>query len=141
MDNKLIPILTGAVVLALVGGVVFIQATKKETYTPTNEQTQAATSTNPQASSAGSSTSQNNPATPVSYTLAQVAVHKDASSCWSAVNGNVYDLTSWIAKHPGGEKAILGICGKDGSAAFNGKHDGAKKQADILATFKIGVLK
>ena len=75
------------------------------------------------------------------YSLSEVAMHPNAASCWSAINGGVYDLTNWIPKHPGGEKAILSICGKDGSSAFNGQHDGAAKQAAILVTFKIGQLK
>ncbi len=74
------------------------------------------------------------------YTLTQVGAHGTQTSCWSAINGNVYDLTQWITEHPGGESAILSICGKDGSAAFNGQHGGMEKQAAILATFKIGTL-
>lgn len=73
------------------------------------------------------------------YTAADVAAHNSKSSCWSIINGNVYDLTSWIPKHPGGENAILQLCGTDGSAKFNGQHGGAAKQAGILAGFKIGV--
>src|SRR4051812_31804730 len=78
---------------------------------------------------------------PVVYTLDEVSKHPNATSCWSAINGGVYDLTDWIAKHPGGSEAILSICGKDGSEAFNAQHGGQQKQADILATFKIGELK
>lgn len=74
------------------------------------------------------------------YTMALVATHNSSSSCWSVIDGNVYDLTSWIPQHPGGQQAILGLCGKDGTAAFHGQHDDAKRQADILATMKIGVL-
>lgn len=77
---------------------------------------------------------------PGKYTIAQVAAHKDASSCWSAVNGGVHDLTAWIAQHPGGENAILSICGKDGTDAFNNQHGGKEKQETILQTFKIGEL-
>ena len=73
-------------------------------------------------------------------TLAQVAQHNSRSSCWSAINGNVYDLTSWIPNHPGGEHNILILCGKDGSSNFNGAHGGKPKQATILAGFKLGVL-
>lgn len=76
-----------------------------------------------------------------SYAMSDVAMHATQASCWSAINGKVYDLTTWIGQHPGGEGAILGICGKDGSAAFNGQHGGQQKQADILATFYIGDLK
>ena len=71
---------------------------------------------------------------------ATIAMHADAISCWSSINGTVYDLTSWIPKHPGGEQAILSICGIDGSTKFNAQHGGAPLQQQILAGFKIGVL-
>ena len=75
-----------------------------------------------------------------SYTMAQVAVHNSGTSCWSAINGNIYDLTSWIPKHPGGSQAILQLCGTDGSAEFNGQHGGDSKPTSVLAGFRIGVL-
>jgi hypothetical protein len=74
------------------------------------------------------------------YVLTDVATHKNKSSCWAAVNGGVYDLTPWIAQHPGGEEAILSICGTDGSAAFNAQHSGQADPAKELARFKIGTL-
>lgn len=75
-----------------------------------------------------------------SYSLADVAKHADATSCWSAVNGNVYDLTKWINQHPGGPRRILGMCGKDASSAFNGQHGGQARPAKELAGFQIGTL-
>lgn len=78
--------------------------------------------------------------TPSGITLAQVALHNSRSSCWSAINGNVYDLTSWITNHPGGENNILIICGKDGSGAYNNQHGGSSKTESILVGFKIGTL-
>lgn len=81
------------------------------------------------------------PATPVSpYTMAAVATHNSKSSCWSAINGKVYDLTSWISQHPGGAERILSICGKDGSAAFNGQHEGDRRPASELADYLLGDL-
>ncbi len=77
---------------------------------------------------------------PASYTLAQVALHSNATSCWAAVNGGVYDLTAWINQHPGGKQAILSLCGKDGSAAFNDQHGGQRRPANELAGFKIATL-
>ncbi len=73
-------------------------------------------------------------------TLAQVAQHNSRESCWSAINGNVYDLTSWIPNHPGGEQRILRICGRDGSDDYNGQHGGSHRTATILAGFKLDVL-
>lgn len=83
------------------------------------------------------------PTTPIvtSYTMTDVAAHNSATSCWSAINSNVYNLTNWVDSHPGGRAAILMICGKDGSALFNMQHGGQKRQADILAGYKIGILK
>jgi cytochrome b involved in lipid metabolism len=78
------------------------------------------------------------PATP-SYTLAQVATHSSASSCWSIIQNNVYDLTSWINQHPGGAKAILSICGKDGTSAFEKQHGGQARPENELKNFLIGV--
>lgn len=75
-----------------------------------------------------------------SYTLSQVSAHKNATSCWTAVNGSVYDVTLFIKQHPGGSGAILSLCGIDGSSAFNGQHGGQARPASELAGFKIGVL-
>jgi cytochrome b involved in lipid metabolism len=74
------------------------------------------------------------------YTLDQVATHKDETSCWTTIDGNVYDLTSWISQHPGGKDTIKMICGKDGSAAFHNQHGEEQRTADLLASFKIGTL-
>lgn len=78
--------------------------------------------------------------TTLQYTLAQVLTHSSVSSCWSAVNGRVYDLTPWISKHPGGSEAILSMCGKDASSAFNDQHSGQKRPANELSGFMIANL-
>lgn len=75
-----------------------------------------------------------------SYSLATVAKHGTQADCWAVVDGNVYNLTSWISKHPGGSDKIIAMCGKDGSAAFNGQHGGSSDVKKRLATFKIGTL-
>ena len=74
------------------------------------------------------------------YTMAEVQKHNSATTCWSAINGSVYDLTSWVNSHPGGRAAILMICGKDGSPLFNSQHGGSNRVASILAKFEIGAL-
>ncbi len=75
-----------------------------------------------------------------SYTLAQVAQHGDSASCWTAISGKVYDLTAWISQHPGGEQAILSICGIDGTDAFLGQHGDNRRANAELGTFVIGTL-
>jgi cytochrome b involved in lipid metabolism len=73
------------------------------------------------------------------YTMADVAAHNNASSCYTVISGKVYDLTAWINLHPGGKQAILSICGIDGTARFMAQHHGAQKQMDILARYYIGI--
>lgn len=77
---------------------------------------------------------------PSGYTMAQVTAHASADSCWTAIGGTVYDLTSWISQHPGGKSAILRLCGKDGTQAFNEEHGGQSRPERELASFKIGAL-
>lgn len=76
-----------------------------------------------------------------SYTSAEVAMHNSDASCWSIVNESVYDLTSYISKHPGGEREILRICGKDGSSSFEGQHGGESRPERTLANYWIGDLR
>lgn len=79
------------------------------------------------------------PGAPV-YTLAQVTERNNASSCYTVINGKVYDLTLWVNMHPGGKNPILSLCGADGTEKFMAKHKGAQKQMDILSRFYIGDL-
>jgi cytochrome b involved in lipid metabolism len=76
-----------------------------------------------------------------SYSIVEVSKHKTPADCWTSVNGNVYDLTKWIAEHPGGEQPILYMCGIDGSVAFNGQHGGQSRPEKVLDAYLIGTLK
>jgi len=78
--------------------------------------------------------------TQAGYTMDKVRENNSASSCWSIINGNVYDLTKWISSHPGGRSAITGICGRDGTSTFNGKHRGDGGPASILTGYLLGPL-
>lgn len=78
---------------------------------------------------------------PNTFTLSDVRAHNSSASCWSIVNGNVYDLTSWIARHPGGERSIKGMCGNDGTAAYSGQHGSSRRPAAALTLLKIGTLR
>lgn len=78
--------------------------------------------------------------TQAGITLAQVAQNKSADSCWSAIDGNVYDLTRWINSHPGGAAAIRSLCGVDGSVAFAAQHYGQVRPVSRLAMYLLGPL-
>ncbi len=74
------------------------------------------------------------------YTMAQVKAHGTPADCWAVINGNVYNLTAWENEHPGGALPIIGICGTDGTAAFDGQHSEQTRPKDELKSLQIGVL-
>ena len=65
------------------------------------------------AGSSGGTTLPPAPTTSASYTLAEVKLHGTKTDCWTVVNGSVYNVTSWISQHPGGQMAITSMCGVD----------------------------
>ncbi|MBU3668990.1 MAG: cytochrome b5 domain-containing protein [Candidatus Taylorbacteria bacterium] len=77
---------------------------------------------------------------PTKFTMADIATHNNASSCYTAVRGTVYNLTNFIAKHPGGAANILKICGKDGTDAFQKRHEGRSGPEEELKSHEIGIL-
>jgi cytochrome b involved in lipid metabolism len=95
--------------------------------------------TAPAASVAVSAPAASTPGVPTrTISRATVARHASARSCWTVVNGTVYDLTGWVSRHPGGRGAVLSMCGRDGSAAFNAQHGSAGAASSSLRTYAIG---
>lgn len=138
--NKTTLFVLGIIIILAVGGFVYYQNRQEVPAAPTTEvsgeNNSAENSTQTATSSANTSSGSSQTS---GITSAEVATHNSRSSCWSIINGSVYDLTSWIPNHPGGEQAILQLCGTDGSAKFNGVHGGSQTQLTVLAGFKIGV--
>ncbi len=74
------------------------------------------------------------------FTMSEVASHSSASDCYTVIEGSVYDLSNFVGKHPGGEEAIMSICGKDGTAAFSSQHGDDRRPNNTLSSLKIGTL-
>jgi len=58
-------------------------------------------------------------------TMDDVADHAFPDDCWSALYGQVFDLTAYAPRHPnrgGGSTVIYEICGTDGTAEFDRHH-------------------
>ena len=84
------------------------------------------------------------------YTLSEVARHASKDDCWAIISGDVYDLTEFINRHPGGDE-ILRACGTDATTLFNSRQtqDGqwvgsgtphSQAAMEQLAKLKIGTV-
>merc|ERR1712156_1061755 len=49
--------------------------------------------------------------------------HASESDCWVIVGEDVYDVTNFMAEHPGGKKAIMLFAGKDATEEFDMLHE------------------
>lgn len=76
----------------------------------------------------------------LTLSMDEVERHAIATDCWTVVNGNVYDMTTFIERHPAGAADIIDMCGKDATDDFMGEHDGQNEPEKWLATLKIGVV-
>ncbi|KAF7321387.1 Fumarate reductase [Mycena kentingensis (nom. inval.)] len=57
------------------------------------------------------------------YTMDEVAKHNKKEDIWVVVDGEVLDVTDFLADHPGGEKAILLYAGRDATEEFLMLHE------------------
>jgi hypothetical protein len=73
--------------------------------------------------------------------LAEVRTHNSSSDCWTIVGDNVYDVTSFVSRHPAGSSAIKEMCGTNASEDYLGEHSGQQEPEMWLEKLKIGTLK
>ncbi len=77
------------------------------------------------------------------YTLTELATHNHADDCWMAINGLVYDFTTYLPKHPAPPELMLAWCGKDATQAFRTKTKGRPHSpfaVQLLTQYRIGKL-
>lgn len=55
-------------------------------------------------------------------TTKELSRHNTPKSAWIAVRGKVYDITSYIARHPGGADVLLIAAGRDATTVFETYH-------------------
>lgn len=84
------------------------------------------------------------------YAVAEVADHNSVTDCWTIISGSVYDITDYVARHPGGD-VIAEACGTDGTTMFTKRQDSrgnsigsgeahSTSAESQLAQFKIGTV-
>lgn len=70
----------------------------------------------------------------------EVARRNTVDACWTVVDGVVYDMTTFIARHPAGPGDIEDMCGEDATEDFTGEHAGQGEPEKWLETLRIGVI-
>ena len=72
------------------------------------------------------------------YPIYEVRKHNDQNDCWIIVGKYVYDVTTFLDRHPGSKKAILQNAGEicDHHLNFH-----SQKARDMLMEYKIGKIK
>jgi len=72
-------------------------------------------------------------------TYAELSNHSTEEDCWVLLNGIVYDITPFLAEHPGGPNVVTNLAGDDITEAFNdqGHSENAK---EIAKKYEIGLI-
>ncbi|KAF2820193.1 hypothetical protein CC86DRAFT_471334 [Ophiobolus disseminans] len=72
------------------------------------------------------------------FNAAEVATHSTKDNLWVTIHGKVYDVTSYVRDHPGGEEILVDVAGKAASEEYD--EVGHSEDADqILNDHLIGI--
>lgn len=121
--------------LLVLGGVFFVRLEQDEFEDAWDDDDESDIVTAP---GARNRTNQTLPSTGTFVSVTQLATHNTASDCWIAYKGKVYDMTSYLSRHPGGSNAINRFCGSADAfeQAFTNKHGTSKASLLVkVATF------
>lgn len=77
------------------------------------------------------------------FTIDDVKTHNTPESLWVVLNDKVYDVTSFLKEHPGGEKPLLKYAGTDATVKFNSvkAHRESPSLLSFMETMCVGILK
>ncbi|XP_068654915.1 cytochrome b5-like [Aristolochia californica] len=73
------------------------------------------------------------------FTLQEASEHNKKEDCWVVIDGKIYDVTSYLDEHPGGDDVLLAATGKDATDDFE---DAGHSQSarDLMKDYCIGEL-
>lgn len=74
------------------------------------------------------------------YTWQQVSVHNTDKSCWIINDKQVYDITPFLSRHPGGKNLLLLAGGRDCTNLIPSYHWWTDSPQKVLDKYKIGEL-
>jgi hypothetical protein len=72
--------------------------------------------------------------------LDEVRLHNTSEDCWTIVGDGVYDVTSFVNRHPAGSSAIKAMCGTNASEEYLSEHSGQQEPEMWLEKLRIGTI-
>ncbi|KAK4598868.1 hypothetical protein ACB098_03G193100 [Castanea mollissima] len=73
------------------------------------------------------------------YSMQEASEHNTKDDCWVVIDGKVYDVTTYLDEHPGGDDVVLAATGKDATEEFEDAGH-SKSAKELMETFCIGEL-
>ncbi|XP_031099533.1 cytochrome b5 [Ipomoea triloba] len=71
------------------------------------------------------------------YSMAEASEHNTKEDCWVVIDGKVYDVSSYMDDHPGGDDVMLDVTGKDATDDFEDAGH-SKSARELMEKFFIG---
>ncbi|KAK5442674.1 hypothetical protein LTS15_010881 [Exophiala xenobiotica] len=72
--------------------------------------------------------------------LLEVSKHNQDDDAWIVLNGVVWDMSGFAARHPGGRDVIEEYFGQDGSQVYNGIHSPGMAEKYLGQSKKVGLI-
>jgi len=76
------------------------------------------------------------------FSLSEIALHNTTASCWLLISARVYDVSTYLTRHPAGTRTITPWCGKESTVAFateDGTGTHSSRAYGDLAEYEIGL--
>ncbi|CAN4122043.1 unnamed protein product [Withania somnifera] len=73
------------------------------------------------------------------FTMEEASQHSTKDDCWVVIDGKVYDVSSYLDEHPGGDDVVLAVTGQDATDEFEDAGH-SKSARELMEKFFIGEL-
>jgi cytochrome b involved in lipid metabolism len=77
------------------------------------------------------------------YSQTVVAGHNSRDDCWMIIDGMIYDVSTYLPKHPSAPEIVIAWCGREATKAYQTKTIGRPHSSHagrILSGYRIGRL-